>query len=179
MQGHGSPPPATSSPGRLSLGCWQLKRLILEAYEVYADGKVDPLNPFMPLTPIEGDPDWVSSAMYSIDAKTESPQTPAMMRGPMMQALLEERFQLKTHRETREVPVYLLTVAKGGEKLQPAKEGSCLHLDPSDLSQAQPLRGAKPCVFTMAAKKGPNEVLDVWSYARCLCQTASPRPSRH
>lgn len=36
----------------------------------------------------------------------------------MLQALLSDRFQLKTHRETRELPVYVLVVAKGGAKLQ-------------------------------------------------------------
>jgi uncharacterized protein (TIGR03435 family) len=43
----------------------------------------------------------------------------------MMQALLEDRFKLKIHRENRVVPVYELTVAKGGPKLQPHREGSC------------------------------------------------------
>ena len=52
-----------------------------------------------------------------------------MMRGPMMQALLEERFQLKIHRQTKEVPAYLMTVAKGGLKLQPTVEGSCVPFD--------------------------------------------------
>jgi uncharacterized protein (TIGR03435 family) len=36
----------------------------------------------------------------------------------MMQDLIGARFQLKTHRETRELPVYELTVAKGGFKLK-------------------------------------------------------------
>jgi len=43
------------------------------------------------------------------------------MDGPMLRALLEERFRLKFHRETREVPIYSLTVAKSGLKLQPSK----------------------------------------------------------
>ena len=34
------------------------------------------------------------------------------MQGPMLQALLEDRFKLKIRRETREVPVYVLTVGK-------------------------------------------------------------------
>jgi len=41
----------------------------------------------------------------------------------MLQALLEDRFKLKTHRETRELPVYDLTVSRSGLKLQPPKEG--------------------------------------------------------
>lgn len=46
-----------------------------------------------------------------------------------MQALLEERFQLKIHREDREVPVYELTLAKDSSKLRPVKEGSCIPAD--------------------------------------------------
>ena len=40
----------------------------------------------------------------------------------MVQALLADRFDLKLHRETRELPVYLVTIAKGGAKLKPASE---------------------------------------------------------
>jgi uncharacterized protein (TIGR03435 family) len=53
-----------------------------------------------------------------------------MMRGPVMQRLLQERFGLKIHREAREVPVYLMTAVEGGAMLQPSVEGSCRALDP-------------------------------------------------
>jgi uncharacterized protein (TIGR03435 family) len=39
----------------------------------------------------------------------------------MLQALLEERFKLALHRETRMLPVYELLIAKGGPKLDPVK----------------------------------------------------------
>ena len=52
----------------------------------------------------------------SIDARPESPQSFEMMRGPMLQALLEDRFKLRIHRSTRQVPIYALVVAKGGPK---------------------------------------------------------------
>ena len=42
----------------------------------------------------------------------------------MPQALLTERFGMKFHRETREVPAYVLVVAKSGLKARPAAEGS-------------------------------------------------------
>jgi uncharacterized protein (TIGR03435 family) len=78
---------------------------------------------------IKGSPAWVNSDRYVIDAKTEGPTAPEMMRGPMMQALLEDRFKLKIHRESKEIPVYELTVAKGGPKLQPYQEGGCIPRD--------------------------------------------------
>ena len=157
------PPPSTSSPGRLGLSCWPLMRLIPEAYEVFASGAVDPRNPSFPFMRIEGAPDWVNSARYSIDAKAESPESAAMMRGPMMQALLEERFHLKIHRETREVPVYIMTVAKEGPKLQPTKEGSCNQLDTTNLTQSLKIPpGGKPwCVVPSPVRNGTAWVWDV------------------
>jgi uncharacterized protein (TIGR03435 family) len=47
----------------------------------------------------------------------------------MLQSLLEDRFQLKYHRETRELPVYALAVAKSGPKLPAPKEGGCVKPD--------------------------------------------------
>ena len=148
------------SPGEVSLGCWPLMRLIQDAYEIFATGKVDPLNPISPLTPIEGLPDWANSASYSVTAKTESPQTQAMMRGPMMQALLEDRFGLRMHRETREVPVYIMTVAKGAGKLHPTQEGSCKILDPTDLSQS-PTAEKPRCAVVQHVRRGQLTIIDI------------------
>jgi uncharacterized protein (TIGR03435 family) len=43
-----------------------------------------------------------------------------------MKALLEDRFKLKIHRETSSIPVYALSVAKGGHRLHAAQSGSCM-----------------------------------------------------
>ncbi len=94
--------------------------------------------------PIEGSPSWVKSETFTIDAKPESPQTMEMMRGPMLQALLEDRFKLKVHRETGQVPIYALVVAKGGPKLDAAKKDSCT--PPPDFANGlpPPLRPNQP-----------------------------------
>jgi uncharacterized protein (TIGR03435 family) len=61
------------------------------------------------------------------------------MNGPMLQALLEDRFKLKIHRETKEVPVYELTVAKSGLKAPRFTPGSCTPFD-----WARPVPGQEP-----------------------------------
>jgi uncharacterized protein (TIGR03435 family) len=50
----------------------------------------------------------------------------------MLQTLLAERFQLKQHRETKELPVYVLGVSKGGTKLTEAKPDPNVPAAPPD-----------------------------------------------
>jgi len=120
--GGGSPP-----PGRLDLPCRTVMDLVKMAYLQYADGKLTLAGRHVP---ISGGPAWINSGRYSIDAKPEGTPSQNMMRGPMLQALLEDRFQLKIRHQTREVPVYALTVSKGGAKLQVAQPGKCIPRDP-------------------------------------------------
>jgi bla regulator protein BlaR1 len=115
-------PAPHSSPGRLATDCHELLNLIGNAYTTFSDGR---FNFNAEPTPINGGPSWLHSASYDINAKAEGNPSVEMMLGPMMQKLLEDRFQLKIHRETREGPVYFLTVARGGPKLHPFTEGSC------------------------------------------------------
>jgi uncharacterized protein (TIGR03435 family) len=56
---------------------------------------------------------------YDIDAKVEGSPSDDEIR-LMFQSLLEDRFKLKVHHETREMEVYKLVVAKNGPKLKPA-----------------------------------------------------------
>lgn len=78
---------------------------------------------------MEGGPAWMQSEHYSLSAKADGPARTELMAGPMLQALLEERFQLKAHRESRDVPVYAMTVGKSGLKVEPLAEGGCTPLD--------------------------------------------------
>jgi bla regulator protein BlaR1 len=122
----GSP---TVSPGRLNTGCallaapYPMAGLIQRAYGRLGLGHPPSLGSALP---ISGGPSWIFSDYYVINAETADKAGEPVMEGPMLQALLEDRFKLKVHRETREVPVYALTVAKGGFKLARAVEGSCV-----------------------------------------------------
>jgi bla regulator protein blaR1 len=131
------------SPGRFHSECTTVERLVQQAHGLYANGHMNPMSSVT----IAGGPAWTNSALYEIDAKAEGPQSQAMMNGPMLQALLEDRLKLKVHRESREAPAYTLTVAKGGPKLQPF-QGSCVTRDvdhpPSDPKLKQPLQPDLP-----------------------------------
>jgi uncharacterized protein (TIGR03435 family) len=100
--------------------------LLRIAYVEFADGKRRSPDRGVP---IEGGPSWIDSDRYDIDAKADGAPGREVMSGPMMQALLEDRFKVKMRREIRTVPVYELTVAKGGAKLQAAQEGKCINFD--------------------------------------------------
>lgn len=98
----------------------RLSDLIQQAYNI---------RPFQLL----GASGWMETDRYEIHTKDEKPGPSEPEIAKMseeqrnavrdqflakVQALLTDRFQLKVHRETREMPVYILNVAKGGSKLQ-------------------------------------------------------------
>jgi uncharacterized protein (TIGR03435 family) len=99
-------------PGRLTMTNLALRRLILIAYGVQD-------------YQLLGDPAWTGSEHYDIQAKAEGNPSVQQMEGPMLQALLEDRFHLTLHRGKRQLPIYELVVVKSGAKLQHSKEGSC------------------------------------------------------
>ncbi len=80
---------------------------------------------------ISGAPSWLNSEKYDIEAKMDSSVADELRkldedhrrleRRRMLQALLADRFKLSLHRETKELPVYSLVIAKNGPKLQEAK----------------------------------------------------------
>jgi uncharacterized protein (TIGR03435 family) len=96
------------------------------------------------------------SGRWEIDAKADGNASRNKMF-LMLQSLLEDRFQLRTHRETRDLPVYALAAAKGGMKLPPPKGGNCVDsaadaspewagagrmAAPGEVEPAQPLCGS-------------------------------------
>ena len=73
---------------------------------------------------IAGGPGWLDTDRYDIEAKTGQPGkiAPDEMSA-LFESLLADRFQLKFHHETRELPVLALVAAKNGVKLKPAADG--------------------------------------------------------
>jgi uncharacterized protein (TIGR03435 family) len=74
-----------------------------------------------------GGPGWSKTSMFDIEAKVAPEDAPRLkdltfaQRQQMVVSLVEERFGLKYHHETRDLSLYDLVVAKGGSKLTPSK----------------------------------------------------------
>jgi uncharacterized protein (TIGR03435 family) len=101
-----------------------LKSVIREAYDLWGSSRDEM---------VLGGPKWLDTDRYYITAKLDgevldklkklSPDQRKAIEYKMERALLADRFKLQTHRETRELPVYTMTIAKGGLKLHEAKPG--------------------------------------------------------
>jgi bla regulator protein blaR1 len=95
------------SHGRLTIVNASLRMLIAEAYDVQRSS-------------VTGPPGWFDSQRYDIVAKGDADATDSQVR-LMLRTLLTDRFSLALHRETKELPILTLTVAKNGPKLKPAE----------------------------------------------------------
>jgi uncharacterized protein (TIGR03435 family) len=92
--------------GLLKMWNVSLKRCIRYAYKIPEDQ-------------ILGGPKWIGEVGYDIVAKADHPaREPELLT--MLQPMLADRFRLQVHHETRTVPGYKLTVAKGGIKATPS-----------------------------------------------------------
>jgi bla regulator protein BlaR1 len=147
-----------SSPGRLSLGCDFLVDnttflgLIERAYVEYAEGHNRNFLDREMVT-ITGGPNWVHTQGYKIEAVADGQPSVGVMSGPMLQRLLEDRFKLKIHKETRETPVYALTVDKDTSKLKPFQEGSCVSPPGTPYPWPDLPPGQRYCVMNVSAIK--------------------------
>ena len=91
--------------GRISATNIPVMLLLRQAYNV---------QPFQ----IIGAPSWLASDRFDIAAKAPDGTSPELYR-PMMRNLLADRFKLKAHMETREMPTYALILARADGKLGP------------------------------------------------------------
>jgi uncharacterized protein (TIGR03435 family) len=159
-----------SPPGDLFVNCMSVRELI---DHTIGRGQEELLNDFggpFEKGRIRGGPSWVYSDLYTIDAKSSdpavnqmdgdriSPASRRLLSGPMLQALIVSRFQLKTHREVEEIPVFSLAVANGGFKLRPMEEGGCIPHEPGTPFRSSP--GQKPSCITHTGWEGPNWTID-------------------
>ena len=69
-------------------------------------------------TQIVGGPSWIETERWDVQGVPDVPGHPNLKQAQILtRKLLEERFGLKVHKETKEMAVYAISVAKGGEKM--------------------------------------------------------------
>jgi uncharacterized protein (TIGR03435 family) len=105
----------TAKYDELRITNFTLRMLILKAYGVQG-------------FQVSAGPDWLDSENYDIEAKMDSAEAEELGRLSserrglgtlrMLQSLLADRFNLSLHRETEQIPVYALVIAKGGPKFR-------------------------------------------------------------
>jgi uncharacterized protein (TIGR03435 family) len=98
---------------------------------------------------ISGGPAWIGTERWDIEAKTDGVQgrLPPAQSNVLLRALIEDRFQLKARRESKEMPVYELVVTKNGPKLKP---------HPADSAERKPSEqlGNGSAIFTDSSMAG-------------------------
>lgn len=96
--------PGTSDPGRIRYSNVMLRRVLLDAYAVKNYQLVGP--------------DWLDTARFDIEAKVPEGATKEQVQA-MLREVLATRFQMTVHRESKELPIYALLVARNGAKIKP------------------------------------------------------------
>jgi uncharacterized protein (TIGR03435 family) len=105
---------------------------------------------------IVGGPSWQLSNRFDITAKAAEGTargTPDLL--PMLRTLLADRFKLKTHTETRELPTYALVLARSDGKLGPDIKPStsdCLNLADAQKRAEELTKGGGAALMAMMAK---------------------------
>jgi uncharacterized protein (TIGR03435 family) len=98
--------------GRFQATNFPLKALISFAYGVLG-------------SQISGTPNWTNSERFDVDARAADTNITREQYQQMLRSLLEERFKLNAHRETRDLPAYELLLTKTGSRLMAADPQAC------------------------------------------------------
>jgi len=95
-------------------------------------------------TQLKGEPDWVKSEKYDIEAKPDAATADEFRKLPeeqhpavgqrMLQQLLADYFKLSLHQESLDLPVYELTVSEAGPKLQKTDKRGFMQMGVGELS---------------------------------------------
>jgi uncharacterized protein (TIGR03435 family) len=111
-----------STKDGFSTGNAAVRSLLMNAYGV------------MMMDQIAGLPGWADSDTFDVEAKMDEETVAALEKLPkkeqshekdlMLQELLADRFKLKVHHETKELPVYALAIAKGGLKIKESQDAA-------------------------------------------------------
>jgi len=118
---------------------------------------------------ISGGPGWIRSDRYDVVAKAEEPDSGPEQLLLMLQTLLEDRFKLTVHRETKEMHVYALLPGKQGLKLPEADPGGCVTFGLDSPPPAPHRPPVAPCGRLRAAPSWmEDEKISMPSFASAL-----------
>ena len=144
--------------GRFTATNTPLRMLIMAAYDLKQDAQ------------LTGGPSDLLAAKYDITARTASTATIGKELPQLLQSLLADRFKLKTHTETRELPVYDLVLARSDGRLGPDMKPSTSECSSDEIAAQQGAALAKgdvasfmgkpqPCMVTTDTSGGPLNLL--------------------
>ena len=133
--------------GRVTAQNVTLRMLVMSAYQK---------QPFE----IAGGPEWQNADKFDITAKAEDPNVTTDQMLGLLQTLLVDRFKLKTHMETREVPIYALVMAradgKPGAKLRPSAD-TCPDFKVQQQQQLEAIAKGGLAALAAAAASGQKQ----------------------
>ncbi len=155
--------PGGGNPGRVTYNFSTIRDLIMDAYGVKRNQ-------------VFGGPNWLDSERFDIVAKVPAGATKEQVK-VMLQNLLAERFKLTLHRESKELPVYVLVVGAKGPKL---KDSTVAHTPPA--SDSQPKEGGRDQAGAQAAAPQaplpPRPGIGGMKIGRDGCPEAPPMAAR-
>ena len=142
--------------GRLTAQNVTLRLLVVAAYQK---------QPYEVL----GGPPWQNADKFDIDARAGDPAATPDQLLEMLKTLLADRFNLKVHTETREVPLYALVVARSdrklGSKMKPSAD-VCPDLKEQQQKQLEAFaKGGLQAIVAAAPKPGETRPCSIGSFA--------------
>src|SRR5687768_17416145 len=121
-----------AAPGRYQMINLDVRTLIATAFN-------------LPAYQIVNAPDWTRNERFDITAQMPAGLKPApAIQSEMLRNLLAERFRLVTHRETRELPVSALVIARADGKMAPGLEPASSHCAPGGSRRLGPGPDGRP-----------------------------------
>jgi len=158
------------SPDRFVRPNTTLTALLLYAYDV---------SEFQ----VQGGPEWMGTARFAVEGKAEGEPTAGQMQS-MVKQLLADRFNLRVHTETRDLPRYALVRARSdgrlGDKLRPsASDCPTPAASPNDRPPAPPQPREVPrCGLTIRMGGGTRMVTMNGASISRLIRTIQPDAGR-
>jgi uncharacterized protein (TIGR03435 family) len=134
-------PGTATGNGRFTRADISLRQLIAIAYDL-GDNRID------------GGPQWQTTRHFDIQARTSEPVDGIEPLRPMLKSLLADRFRLKVHVETREMPIYLLVASRNDGQPGPAVTSSTIDCARAERDLAEASARDRDTVARLLAGEG-------------------------